>query len=248
MKRPAYARQLDEIARQRALLAALSDDIALPLLQIKASLELLQGQNYAKTAARRHSTESVLSVDTGLQLIEAYRLLLHSSQTDSLPMEPLAIGTLLEEIAHRLTPYAKQYDTKLMVSVQPRLAPVLAHQPSLASALEILSSSLIRAQTAQSDQKIYQLLLGAHRSPDNVIAAGVFSNVHGISDRTLRAARALLGRARQPLPAVPAGAAAGVLVADMLCATMWQPLRAAAHNNLSGLATSVPASQQLQFV
>jgi hypothetical protein len=34
----------------------------------------------------------------------------------------------------------------------------------------------------------------------------------------------------------------------MLCAAMWQPLRAAAHNNLAGLATSIPASKQLQFV
>lgn len=248
MKRSAYARQIDEIARQRGLLVTLSDDIALPLLQIKSSLELMQSQNFAKSAARRHNAEAVLSVDAGLQLIEAYRLLLAGSQADNLPMEPLAVRILLDEIAHRLTPYAKQYDTKLTVNVQPRLAPALAHQPSLASALEILGTSLIRAQAAQSDQKSYQLLLGAHRSSDNVIAAGVFSGVQGISDRTLRAARALLGRARQPLPAVPAGAAAGVLVADMLCAQLWQPLRAAAHNNLSGLATSIPSSQQLQFV
>ncbi|MGH7156646.1 MAG: hypothetical protein ACREGG_00815, partial [Candidatus Saccharimonadales bacterium] len=76
----------------------------------------------------------------------------------------------------------------------------------------------------------------------------VFSNVQGLSDRTLRAARSLIGKARQPLPAVPAGAAAGVLVADMLCSIMWQPLRAAAHNNLAGLATSIPVSKQLKFV
>ncbi|HVS78999.1 MAG TPA: hypothetical protein VHD84_01785, partial [Candidatus Saccharimonadales bacterium] len=71
---------------------------------------------------------------------------------------------------------------------------------------------------------------------------------HGLSDRTLRAARSLVGKARQPLPAVPAGAATGVLVADMLCSAMWQPLRAAAHHNLPGLVTALPASKQLQFV
>jgi hypothetical protein len=38
------------------------------------------------------------------------------------------------------------------------------------------------------------------------------------------------------------------LVADMLCAALWQPLRAAAHNNLAGLATSLPVSKQLKFV
>jgi hypothetical protein len=83
---------------------------------------------------------------------------------------------------------------------------------------------------------------------DNSIATGVFSTVHGLSDKTLRAARSLVGKARQPLPALPPGAAAGVLVADMLCASMWQPLRSAAHNNLTGLATNIPASRQLNFV
>ena len=226
----------------------LSEDIALPLLQVKGSLEVLESQNFIKAAARAHAAGSSLSIDTGLQLIEAYKLLLGAEQNAKLPAEPLAVGAVLEEIAHRLTPYAKQYNTSIEVSVQHKLTPVLAHQPSLSSALEVLSSSIIRAQAAQTEQTKYHLVLGAHRSPDNVIAAGVFSSVHGLSDRTLRAARSLVGKARQPLPAVPAGAAAGVLVADMLCAAMWQPLRAAAHHSLPGLVTILPVSKQLQII
>jgi hypothetical protein len=226
----------------------LSEDLALPLLQIKSSVELMEGQNFSKAAARVHAQDTELNVSTGLQQIEAYRLLLASDDLNKLPMEPLAIGALMDEIAHRLTPYAKQYNTEIEVSVQHRLALVLAHPASLASALEVLSSSLIRAQSAQSEQKSYRIVLGAHGAHDKAIAAGVFSNTHGLSDRTLRAARSLIGKARQPLPAVPAGAAAGVLVADMLCAALWQPLRAAAHDNLAGLATSLPASKQLKFV
>jgi hypothetical protein len=226
----------------------LSDDLALPFTQIKSSLELLESQQFGKAAAREHVRQTGLNINSGLQLLEAYRLLLGSAEIDKLPMEALSISTLLEDIAHKLSPYAKQYDTQIIVSTQHRLAPVLVHQPSLYSALEVLASSLIRAQSAQSDEKAYSLLLGAHRTTDNSITTGVFSSVHGLSDKTLRAARSLVGRARQPLPAVPAGAAAGVLIADMLCAAMWQPLRAAAHNNLAGLATSIPASKQLQFV
>lgn len=209
---------------------------------------MLQGQNFAKAAARRYAEAAALSADSGLQLVEAYRLLLSAEDNLKQPMEPLAIGAVLESIAHDLSPYAKQYDTQIEVSVQPRLAPVLAHQGSLTAALEILGSSLIRAQAAQSESKSYKLVLGAHRSPDNAIAAGAFSNTQGLSDRTLRAARSLVGKARQPLPAVPAGAAAGVLIADMLCAAMWQPLRAAAHHNLPGLVTALPASKQLQII
>jgi hypothetical protein len=248
VKKSSFSRERDEIAKQKALLTTLSEDLALPLLQVKSSLELFQSNNFAKAAARRHAQESNLNLDTGLQLIEAYRLLLNSSDIDKLPLEPLAVGALLDDIAHRLSPYAKQYATEIEVSVQHRLAPVVVHQPSLHSALEVLSSSLIRAQAAQSDEKSFRLVLGAHKTADNAIAAGVFSSVHGLSDKTLRAARSLVGKARQPLPAVPAGAAAGVLVADMLCAAMWQPLRAAAHDNLAGLVTSIPVSKQLQFV
>ncbi len=226
----------------------LSDDLSLPLLQVRSSIELLQSHNFAKTAARQHVHSSVLSIDTGLQLIEAYKLLLSAEDLHSLPMEPMAIGAVLENIAHNLSSYAKEYKTIIEVSVQSRLTPILAHHASLNSALEILTTSIIRAQAAQSEKKSYRLVLGAHRSPDNVIAAGVFSSVHGLSDKTLRAARSLVGKARQPLPAVPAGAAAGVLVADMLCSNMWQPLRAAAHHNLPGLATMLPASKQLQII
>ncbi|MBX4201857.1 hypothetical protein KW803_03120, partial [Candidatus Saccharibacteria bacterium] len=248
LKKSAFSREYSEIARQRALLMTLSEDIALPLLQIKSSLELLRAQDYAKSAARLHVHESNLSIDSGLQLVEAYKLLLGSDDYAKLPAEPLAVGAVMDDIAHKLTAYAKQYNTTIEVSVQHKLAPVLAHQPSLNSALEVLSTSIIRAQSAQTEKKSYHLVLGAHRSPDYTIAAGVFSNVHGLSDRTLRAARGLVGKARQPLPAVPAGAAAGVLVADMLCTAMWQPLRAAAHHNLPGLVTMLPASKQLQFV
>jgi hypothetical protein len=217
-------------------------------LQVKSSLELFGSSNFAKAAARKHSLESGLNIDAGLQLIEAYRLLLNSSQIDKLPMEPLAVGALLEDIAHQLTAYAKEYSTAIEVSVQHRIAPIIVHQPSLHSALEVLSSSIIRAQASQADEKSYRLVLGAHKTADNAIAAGVFSSVSGISDKTLRAARSLVGKARQPLPALPAGAAAGVLIADMLCSALWQPLRAAAHDNLAGLATSIPSSKQLQFV
>lgn len=230
------------------MLATLSEDLALPLLQVRSSLELLEGQNFAKPAARLHTQQSRLNIAAGLQLVTAYNLLLNSAALDKLPLEPIAIGALLEDIAHQLEPYAKQYSTIIEVSVQHRLAPVIVHQPSLHSALEVLGSSIIRAQTAQTDEKSYRIVLGAHKTAEGAIAAGVFSNVHGLSDKTLRAARGLVGRARQPLPAVPTGAAAGVLVADMLCTALWQPLRAAAHDNLAGLATNIPASKQLQFV
>ncbi len=222
----------------QALLAALADDLALPLLQIKSGLE-------AKVSPERLG----LSVENGLQLIEAYKLTLRINHNiDSLVYEPVAIGAVLQDVAHELEPYAKRYATDLIVDVSGKITPVLTHLPSLQIAIEILSSSLIRAQAAQVQQKRYKLLLGAHKVSDSVISTGVFSSIEGLSDKALRNARSLTGHARQPLPSMPPGAASGVLIADMLCTSMWQPLRAAAHGGLHGLATSIPISKQLQFV
>ena len=240
-------RGLSEVTAQRALLAALSDDLSLPFLQIKTGVELLAADDFAQEAARIQSGHINSSVQAGLKLIEAYRFLLKSDELINLNLEPVAIGAILEEVAHQLSPLAQDYSTRIEVDVQGRLAPVLAHQPSLSSALQVLATSLIRAQAAQTEQKEYRLVLGAHRSLDGLVAAGVFSETKGLSDLSLRAARSLVGQARQPLSSVPPGAASGILVADMLCASLWQPLRAAAHRSLGGLATGLPISKQLEF-
>ncbi len=221
-----------------SLLAALSDDLALPLLQIKSSIE-----------SGAPIEQMSLSVENGLRLVEAYKLALRVNfGTESIELQPVAVGAVLQDVAHEMTPYAKKYATELQVDVSGRLTPVLTHQPSLRIAIQILSTSIIRAQAAQVKQSKYKLLLAAHRGPEAVISTGVFSAIEGLSDKTLRSARSLSGRARQPIPALPPGAASGVLIADVLCSSLWQPLRAAAHGGLQGIATAIPVSKQLQFV
>lgn len=247
MKRQLHRRN-DSLARHQALLVTLSDDLALPLTQIKTGIDLMEDADFSKPATRRQSQSMRLSLEAGFQLIEAYRLLLRSEQLVELDFEPVAIGALMDEVAHQLTPFARQYSTKLQVDVRGRLTPVLVHQPSLNAVLQSLSYSIIRAQAAQAEKPQYQLTLGAHRAAEAAIAAGVFSDVQGLSDRSLRAAHALAGRARQPLPTVPPGTASGILIADLLCSQMWQPLRPAAHHSLHGLVTALPTSNQLQFV
>lgn len=231
-----------------SLLAALSADLALPLIQIKSVLELTGSENYSKSGSVNNFETIQNSADNGLQLIEAYRLVLNSGNIDSLQFEPVAIGAILQEVAHSLTPYAKQYNTALEIDVAHNLAPVLAHQPSLKAAIAVLSSSMIRAQVATVEQKNYRLLLAAHRGTEDAISTGVFSSITGLSDKTLRSARLQMGKARQPMTNVPTGAASGILIADMLCTAMWQPLRAAAHSGLHGLVTGLPISKQMHFV
>jgi hypothetical protein len=244
VRKRGYNRGVEEFNKYRSLLAALSDDLSLPLLQIKTTLEMMD-------ASTRHATAKdsmLLSADAGLQLIEAYRLALRATDHNISQMEPVAIGAILQDVADQLEPYAKQYATDLIVDIQGNLTPVLAHKPSLEAAMQCLGASMIRAQAAATNQKRYFIMLGAHRGNNGVISTGVFSEFTDLSDKTLRTAHSLVGKAHQPLPNIPAGAASGVLIADMLCASMWQPLRAAAHRKINGLATSVPMSQQMQFI
>lgn len=241
-------RNLEKIAHQRSLLVALSDDLLLPLVHIKTGTQQIVSDNFAARTVREQVETMSLTAENGLHLVEAYRYLLKAEDILNMPFEPVAIGAVFEDVAHQIFPLAREYSTSISIDIQGRFAPVLAHQASLTAAMEVLSSSLIRAQAAQSQRKSYRLVLGAHRAPDGAVAAGAFSDVQGLSDRSLRAARSLVGQARQPLPAIPPGTASGILVADMLCASLWQPLRAAAHRNLGGLATSLPISKQLQFV
>jgi len=247
LKSRAYQRQ-EELARQRALLVALSDDLALPLLQVKTGLELVDFGAVGRKTARAQAGDLALNIESALQLVAAYRLLLKSNTLARMVQAPVSIGAVLEEVAHQLSPYARQYATVIQVDVQGKFAPVLADGNSLAVALGALGSSLIRAQAAQSSQKNYRLVLGAHKGSEGLVAAGAFSDVRGLSDKSLRAARALVGQARQPLLGLPPGAASGILIADMLCGNLWQPLRASAHRHMGGLATALPISNQLQFV
>ena len=236
-----------ELNDSLAQLKSLSDDLALPMLQIKSTLEVIGDRNLSVHANARHLKNLRLASETGLQMVEAYRLALRAENA-TLPLEPVAVGAVLAEVAHELSDYANQYKTVIEVDVQPKLTPVLAHKPSLMAAMQCLGASLIRAQAGMSESKKHRLMFGAHRTPDNVITAGAFSGIAGLSDKALRSARALSGRARQPISALPAGTAGGILIADILCSAMWQPLRAAAHRNMHGLATAVPISKQLNLI
>lgn len=230
----------------RALLGTLSDDLALPLVQIKTTLELL-GESRLNKVDKDLVYSLGLSAEAGLKLVEAYRLALSLGDNTQLPLEPVAIGAVLANVAHQLSPLAAAYQIDLWIDIQPKLTPVLAHEPSLLTALSCLGGSIIRAQASGGDGSRGRVVLGAHRHSDGTVT-GVYSSARGVSQHALRAARNLAGKARQPLPDVPAGTASGVLVADMLCAKIWRPLSVGRYQSLDGLATLVPISQQLNLI
>src|SRR3990167_8721284 len=204
-------------SHERTLLGVLSDDVLLPLVQVKTALELI-AENPKTAKDNGYFEQLFLSTEAGIRLVEAYRMLLGNQP---LPLEPTAIGPVLEEIAHR---------------------------PSFFAAMQCLGTSLIRSSDAVEAGSPRRLLLAAHGSVNAKTVVGVFGGFNEAGRYAWRSARRLQGRARQPLPNVPAAATGGLLVADLLCTAMRRPLQVARHNKLNGLAALMPISRQLHLV
>lgn len=226
-----------EYAPQERLLKALAEELKLPLLHIARSAEL----------ASIDPTVSFKSVgytaDMAIRLIDSYLLGLRVQGQPILELEPVSVASLLQDVAHRLTPLARQRNLELEVSINGKYGPVMANRPQLEAAYMALGHSLIEAQSSQSPR----VLLAAHKSKDGIVA-GVFSNAEGLSSDMFRRARALYGTARQSAPGMSAQNGAGIFIANALLESMQAPLKVAHHHHMSGLAATLLPSKQLQLV
>ena len=232
-----------DLIDQSALLRGLALDLRLPLLQIKNKLENIQLE---ATYSTKDLNSLSLSTESGLRLLEAFSLSTSSNRQDQLQLEPVAISALLDDAAHALSGYAKQYSTNLEVSSSPGLKPVLAHKKTALLALTILGESLVRTQLPNS-RKNNTLVFGAHRYQSQIIA-GVFGNFEGLSSKSLQLARRLCGTAQQPISSLAAHSGGGILIADQLCAAFSRPLQFSQHEKQQGFATIFQISNQLQLL
>jgi len=125
------------------------------------------------------------------------------------------------------------------------LRPILADRAVLQAAMTSLGQVFVLSQ-AESDVPA-AVRLSAHRSRYGVVA-GLYSHLPQLGADSLRRAHALQGRARQPLQRLVTGPAAGVFVADSLLRTLAARLHVARYHSLTGLATTLQPSSQLQLI
>jgi hypothetical protein len=71
VKRQNIGRGSAREAEQKALLIALSDDLALPLLQIRSGLELIEQAGFSKPTVRSQVRAMAMSANSGLQRPDA---------------------------------------------------------------------------------------------------------------------------------------------------------------------------------
>lgn len=215
------------------LLLALAEQLKLPLLQIARRAEL------AKDA------ETITTADMALNLIDSYILSVTPTAQAELQLEPLSAAAVLQDVAHNLGQYAKQYDCQLELNISGRYSPIMANRQSLIAAYTLLGYSFIEAESSQVNRP-GQVILAAHKSAKGLVT-GVFSRQSLTTSDMLRRAKALYGTARQPLTTLSASAGAGIFVADSLLQSMATVLHPAHHHKLNGLAATLLPSQQLHF-
>jgi len=232
------------LGEQERLFLCLVEQLARPFLQV-ARLSELAGTDDPLMAAEHWQLVQAIA-NSSLQLVESYALSLrlHGSVT-ALNLEPVTVSSLLYDTAQALQPYARQYAIGLELETGPKMQPVLADRSVLQSALTALGQVFVLSQ-AETEERV-PVRLAAHRSRYGVVA-GLYGQAPGLGADSLRRAQQLAGKARQPLQRLVSGPAAGVFVADSLLQTLSAKLHVARYRNLTGLATTLQPSQQLQLI
>lgn len=240
---PAQGDQTAAVGNE-ALLLNVVEQLSRPLLQLRSMAELA-ATDPALVAEQWQAVR--LLADTGLQLAESYalNLRLHGKLT-LLELEPVAVSALLYDTAHALEPYAKQHGVSLELETGPRVAPVLADRTVLQAALTSLGQVFIESSSQQETAAAVRL--SAHRSRYGMVTGLYTDAAASLGAESLRQARQLQAKARQPLQRLVSGPAAGVFVADALLQNLASRLHVARYHKLTGLAATLTPSAQLQLI
>ena len=228
------------------LLRAVAEELKLPLMRIARLAELSHLiKDSDQLGEQLQSIES--NSELGILLVESYLMgLVLSDSQQSLDLEPVSIGSVLNDIAHQLGPIARQHNLDLEVQVDGRHQLVMANYRGLSAALLSVGSTLLTAHPTEVDKRPDPMVLAAYNYRGNLLT-GVYGEQPTIKGAWQRGT-GLYGRARKPLLPLNSTNGAGLFVADTIFRAMSSRLRPAQHHNKAGLAANLIFSQQLQLV
>jgi hypothetical protein len=241
MKQVGNGTQLND---QERLFLGLAEQLARPLLALSQLSELAELDSNEDPLEHWKIVRTIS--ESSLRLVESYSLSLRvQGKITPLTMEPVTVSSLLYDTAAILEPFAKQYGIAIELDTGPRSQPVMADRLVLQSALSSLGQVFVMAQA--EDEVLAPVRLSAHRNRYGIVT-GFYGSSAQLGSDSLRRARAVQGKARQPFQQLVSGPAAGVFVADSLLHTLAAHLHVARYHSLSGLAATLQPSRQLQLV
>lgn len=228
-----------------SLLLSVAEHLRVPLINIarQAELSQLTGQVELTDAAAIRTQAAA-----ALTLVDSYMLGLElMSRQATLELEPVSVSSTLMDAAHDLDRFARQYQVQLEVSVGGKFGPVMSHPQGLRAALLSLGFALVEAQASQEMEGPRRIILATHRTPLGIVT-GIYGKYEALSAERWRVALGLVGKARQPITSLMPGTGAGLFVADTILRSMDSRLRVGRYLHQTGLAATLQASRQLQFV
>lgn len=233
-----------QLSEQEKLFLSLVEQLSRPLASIVRLSELVPSGGTAESTADHWQLVQTMAASS-LYLTESYALSLRvHGKLAPLQLEPVTVSSLLYDTAEKLAPLAKQYGVELRLDTGFRLRPVVADRAVLQHAFNSLGQVFITAQAQAENSAPVSML--AHRSRYGIVT-GMYGQV-AVSADNLRRAYTAQAKARQPLPQLVSGPAAGVFVADHLLHALETKLHAARYHHMTGLATTLQPSWQLQLV
>ncbi|MFZ1248868.1 MAG: hypothetical protein WAQ24_00940 [Candidatus Saccharimonadales bacterium] len=232
------------LSDQERLFLSVADSVNHIFLQIRQTSELATTVPNKKQHQRWGSIYDLSS--SSLHLLESYAMTIRLHGGSMHPeIVPVALTALLQETAHVLEPYAKQYGVQVELDLPTKLSPVLSDGAILKSALVSLGQVFVLSQAEREQPQ--PIRMSAHKGRYGVIT-GMYAEGADLTSGALRRARMLHGNATQPLSELVGGAAGGILVADTLLQSLSSKLHIARYHKVAGLAATLPACHQLQFV
>lgn len=236
---------LHEVMQAKQVLLSVADQLHQLTVQLQRAHELaatvpeIGGRSYAHTVA-------VLS-ESMFRLTDAYKTALSAAPFDNgIGREPVAVSALLYETERELAAYARHYGVQLEIDAPQQLQLVAADTSVFRAVMVGLGQVFVRAAAESADTR--KVKLAAHRRSRRGIVVGVYSGCNESLDAAaLRRAVALGGRSTQPFAKLSYGPNAEVALAQSLLKPFSAALHVGRFRTLTGLATTLPAYNQMSL-
>lgn len=230
---------------QSVLLRSVAEQLKTPLMVIARKAELQQYTQEQLTEAQLSAI--TVQAESALRLVDSYLLGLDMlSQEMDIALEPVSLSALAYDVAHELSPIARQYNTDIALDVAGRYGQVMGHVSGLRAALHSIGS--VMTEMASVEQKRQTIKLAVHKRSSGLVVGLYSDSAEKMRETLIVTRRARVQHMQQSAAQLTANSGAGILVADMLFAAMQAPLRAGRYKKQQGLAATLLPSQQLQFV
>ena len=212
-------------------------------LALQLQQALLQISQYAQ-AGDGNNTVIETTARRTLDLIDCYLMGSSSPNQLRLQLEPVALGSIVQDAMHQLSSAARQYDCQLWLKSSGKTDLVYTDKAVAKMAFVGLGHSLIEEAANRDESRRVVFAIKPH---SNGPMAGVFSSGMAIRSRSLHQLKALRGQATRQSGDF-SGTATGVVLADKLLDRIDRQLFATSFQRLKGFAVTFDKSTQLQIV